>query len=219
MRRFLVTELPRSEALVRFIYVETSRYEASSTFAGGAMCPLGVELQRVTSLALQMEAHSYPYSAGTPSVELNVFTDLNQLFECWFPLQLGRQSLTTKDSNNTFHTDPWQQRVFSQAWEASETGTSSALHRSLARAQQPIFTTTAARDSTALKENTPGRPNSPSSPLNVIKQLHLKSMLEWRQGERRERKENVLEIYCTTSTLILLVTCTYVAPTFMLRGF
>lgn len=153
-----------------------SRYGASNTFAGGAMCPLGVELQRVTSLALQMELQLTPtLCRHTFSwTKCYVFTDLNQLFECWFPLQLGRQSLTTKDSNNTFHTDPWQQGVLSQAQEASETNTSSALHRSLARAQQPIFTTTAAKDSAALKENTPETPKSPSSPLNAITfRLHL----------------------------------------------
>lgn len=57
-----IEKIPRCEALVRFIYVEMSRYGASNTFAGGAMCPLGVELQRVTSLALQMELAADPYS-------------------------------------------------------------------------------------------------------------------------------------------------------------
>lgn len=58
MRRFLDTEVPRSEALVRFTHIEMSRYGASNTFAGGAMYPLGAELQRVMSLGLQMEAQS-----------------------------------------------------------------------------------------------------------------------------------------------------------------
>lgn len=62
MRRFLDTELPSSEALVRFIYIEMSRCRATNTFAGGAMCPLGVELQRVTSVALQMELAADSYS-------------------------------------------------------------------------------------------------------------------------------------------------------------